>query len=69
MKHAETVNKTIDTIVANDKEDGLTQAAAAARPPRSKINVFTFWLKTMWKMRSIYSSFAVHIFDVNIRMV
>ena len=26
--------------------------------------VFRLWLKTMWKMRNVYSAFAVHIFDV-----
>ena len=30
----------------------------------SKQKLFTIWLKTMWKMRSIYSAFTVHIFDV-----
>ena len=29
-----------------------------------KRDLFKLWIKTVWRMRSVYSSFLVHIFDV-----
>ena len=57
--------QSVSVVVAIDQLQDTSNKTTSKNPKNNKTKqIFISWIKVVWKLRSVYSSFVIHTFDI-----